>query len=163
MKKLKLAKTKEKKTSKHCFSFIFFLVVLTIGAFILLESHSLSWNHINQISKTILSRKENIDNHETIKEYSAKSLQVVEHPSNGHDLKADLSKRMPRIAYAITINKDGYFQDGAAILAYSIIKISENIPYQVSLIAFVHPNVTKARPFLKNLGFHVIEAPTPIK
>jgi len=66
-----------------------------------------------------------------------------------------------RIAFAITITKDGNFQDGAAVLAYSILKHSQSKLYDVSLIAFVHPNV-KERESLKTLGFHVIEAPLPI-
>ena len=32
----------------------------------------------------------------------------------------------------------------------------------ISLVAFVHPNVTTSRPTLRKLGFHVIEAPKPI-
>ena len=71
------------------------------------------------------------------------------------------SKRR-RIAYAITITKDGFFQDGAAILAYSILNVSRNSPFDISLIAFVHPNVTTSRPSLQRLGYHVIEAPKPI-
>ena len=72
--------------------------------------------------------------------------------------------RRPRIAYAISITKDGSFQDGAAVLAYSIIaNTPANSSYDISFIAFVHPNVTSSRPYLKNLGFHVIEVPTPIK
>jgi hypothetical protein len=67
-----------------------------------------------------------------------------------------------RIAYAITITRDGPFQDGAAVLAYSIFKYSKDIDYNISLIAFVHPNVTTSRPVLNRLGFHVIEAMVPI-
>lgn len=67
-----------------------------------------------------------------------------------------------RIAYAITITRDGPFQDGAAVLAYSIFKYSKDIDYDISLIAFVHPNVTSSRPVLNKLGFHVIESMIPI-
>lgn len=67
-----------------------------------------------------------------------------------------------RIAYAITITKDGFFQDGAAVLVYSILKSSVNSPYDVSFVAFVHPNVTLARDGLTKIGFHVIEVPIPI-
>jgi hypothetical protein len=70
--------------------------------------------------------------------------------------------RRPRIAFAITITRDGFFLDGAAVLAYSILRHSSQSPYSISLIAFVHPNVTTSRPGLKNLGFHVIEVPIPI-
>lgn len=69
----------------------------------------------------------------------------------------------PRIAFAITINKDGSFQDGAAVLAYSIIRRMANKSFDFSFIAFVHPNVTTSRPVLQRIGFHVIEVPTPIK
>lgn len=67
-----------------------------------------------------------------------------------------------RYAYAITITKDGFFQDGAAVLAYSIMKYSWNASYDISFVAFVHPNVTTSRPGLQKLGFHVIEVPIPI-
>jgi hypothetical protein len=74
------------------------------------------------------------------------------------------SVKRPRIAFAITITKDGPFQDGAAVLAYSIISsFANNDEYDISLLAFVHPNVSTSRPVLKKIGFHVIEAPTPIK
>jgi hypothetical protein len=71
-------------------------------------------------------------------------------------------KHQKRDAYAITITKDGSFQDGAAVLAYSIMKYSWNRTYDISFIAFVHPNVTASRPILKRLGYHVIEVPIPI-
>lgn len=75
----------------------------------------------------------------------------------------DLGRRKrPRYAFAITITSDGPFQDGAAVLAYSIVRVSENKNYDVSLVAFVHPTVTTTRPILTRLGFHVIEVPTPI-
>ena len=72
-------------------------------------------------------------------------------------------KKRRRIAYAITITKDGFFQDGAAVLAYSIIKSSmQQSEFDISFVAFVHPSVTTSRPMLTKLGFHVIEAPKPI-
>ena len=65
--------------------------------------------------------------------------------------------RRRKIAYAITITKDGDFQDGAAVLAYSIYLASKNGHEDISLISFVHPNVTTSRPVLKQLGFHIID------
>ena len=47
-------------------------------------------------------------------------------------------------------------------MAYSIYNVSKNVDFDISLLAFVHPNVTKARPLLTKMGFHVIVAPTPI-
>lgn len=55
------------------------------------------------------------------------------------------------------MTKDGHFLDGAAILAYSIYEASMKGNDIISLIAFVHPNVTTSRPTLKKLGYHVIE------
>lgn len=69
---------------------------------------------------------------------------------------------MMKVAFAITITKDGKFQDGAAVLAYSIIESFKNDPIDISFVAFVHPNVTTSRPYLRQIGFSVIEAPTPI-
>ena len=70
--------------------------------------------------------------------------------------------RRRRIAYVISMTKDGPFQDGAAVLAYSIVKISLRKDYDVSLVAFVHPEVQSSRSVLQRLGYHVIETPTPI-
>lgn len=67
-----------------------------------------------------------------------------------------------KVAFAITITKDGKFQDGAAVLAYSIIESFKNDPIEISFIAFVHPNVSTSRPYLRQIGYSVIEAPTPI-
>ncbi len=67
-----------------------------------------------------------------------------------------------RLAFIITITKDGFFQDGAAVLAYSIMKNVKSALYDISFIAFVHPNVTSSRVGLRRLGFHVVEVPTPV-
>jgi hypothetical protein len=83
-------------------------------------------------------------------------------PLPSSSLRSPLSLARKRIAYAITITKDGFFQDGAAVLVYSILKYSVHSAYDISFIAFVHPNVTKARDGLSRIGFHVIEVPIPI-
>ncbi len=70
--------------------------------------------------------------------------------------------RRKHYAFVITITKDGFFLDGAAVLAFSILKYSWNASYFISFVAFVHPNVTLARPGLRRLGFHVIEVPIPV-
>lgn len=87
--------------------------------------------------------------------------EVISRPVTDSIKPVSVVKRK-RYAYAITINKDGSFQDGAAVLAYSIMKYSWNASYDISFVAFVHPNVTTSRPALKRLGYHVIEVPTPI-
>lgn len=81
-----------------------------------------------------------------------------------HEKEKGVVKRRKKVAYAITITKDGFFQDGAAVLAWSIIKQAQHSRHDtdISLVAFVHPLVVEARPKLRKLGFHVIEAPMPI-
>ncbi len=63
--------------------------------------------------------------------------------------KKDTKQRKKRVAFAITITKDGFFQDGAAVLAYTVIKHSQQsqnnnegteggyIGYEPTLVAFV--------------------------
>lgn len=79
-----------------------------------------------------------------------------DHPNKTSLYNSDGTKKR-RIGYAITMTKDGHFLDGAAILAYSIYEASMKGNDIISLIAFVHPNVTTSRPTLKKLGYHVIE------
>ena len=93
-----------------------------------------------------------------MKEEEEEEEEVHQVSSNGKS--ADTGRK--RLAYVITITKDGMFQDGAAVLAYSIMKYSRDSEYDISLIAFVHPNVSTSRPGLQRLGFHVIEVPTPV-
>ena len=78
-------------------------------------------------------------------------------PSSSSSLSSSLSSSSSsqprRIGFAITITKDGAFLDGAAVLAYSIVKHSTiDTNTKISLIAFVHPNVTKSRPILKKVN-----------
>jgi len=73
--------------------------------------------------------------------------------STSSSLSSSSSSRPRRIGFAITITKDGAFLDGAAVLAYSIVKHSTiDTNTKISLIAFVHPNVTKSRPILKKVN-----------
>lgn len=93
------------------------------------------------------------------------ALAVTPETNHAQALPAAVGKDEPRrlrICYAITITRDGFFQDGAAVLAYSIIKNTDATRYDISLIAFVHPSVVTSRPVLSRIGFHVIEAPTPV-
>lgn len=71
-------------------------------------------------------------------------------------------KKKKRIAFVITITKDGPFQDGAAVLAYSIFKSHYKSTFLISLIAFVHPSIKESRSILENIGYHVIDVPVPI-
>jgi hypothetical protein len=82
---------------------------------------------------------------------------------NSHNKKNEHAPKKLKIAFAITMNHDGNFQDGAAVLAYSIYATNMTKRHDVSFVAFVHPNVVTSRPVLAKIGYHVIEAPTPIK
>lgn len=96
-------------------------------------------------------------------------FQSLINPGNGGGVASLRQVSVPtkplrlKVAFAITITKDGNFQDGAAVLAYSIHKAFEGEKnLDLSLVAFVHPNVTTSRGPLTQLGYHVIEVPTPI-
>jgi hypothetical protein len=65
----------------------------------------------------------------------------------------DKPKKRMQVAFAITITRDGKFQDGAAVMAYSIDQAFRNDNMDISMIAFVHPNVTTSRPFLERVGY----------
>lgn len=78
-------------------------------------------------------------------------------------LDVNTEPKRSKLAFVITITKDGYFGlDGAAVLAYSIIKSFVHHPFDISFVALVHPNVTTSRVGLTKLGFHVVEVPVPI-
>jgi hypothetical protein len=65
-------------------------------------------------------------------------------------------KKKMQVAFAITITRDGKFQDGAAVMAYSIDQAFRNDDMDVSMVAFVHPNVTTSRPFLERVGYRYL-------
>lgn len=90
------------------------------------------------------------------------SLPMLRINSNSNPPTPLLKNSRKRVAFAITITKDGPFLDGAAVLAYSIFDSFERSIFDISLVAFVHPNVKSSRPILTRLGYHVIEATTPI-
>ena len=118
------------------------------------------------------SLQEGVPEHDLEKDRSTQQLlrgSNTNSNGNNNDNNNSAKKHRKRIAYAITITKDGFFQDGAAVLAFSILKHSQRAQAKqgtsgldLSLLAFVHPLVTTARPLLKQLGFAVIEAPLPI-
>ena len=65
-----------------------------------------------------------------------------------------------KIAFAITVTKDGPYLDGAAVLVQSI--IATNSRYQADIVAIVHPGVQTTRQALKDIGFRVIEFEPPV-
>ena len=74
------------------------------------------------------------------------------HNNKGKLLDTKKTKRL-QVAFAITITRDGKFQDGAAVMAYSIDKAFRDDNMDISMVAFVHPNVTTSRPFLERVGY----------
>jgi hypothetical protein len=68
-----------------------------------------------------------------------------------------------KIAYAITITKDGPFLDGALVLGFSAQKaqlLSDK--YDADLVAFVTPEVQKARIVLAAYGWIIMEKDLPV-
>jgi hypothetical protein len=135
-------------------NFLFCVTILLIGL--------LMWWRVSNIEVSSLYKDNNV----------LLNLRDNNHKDNINHLKGNNNKnalvisnkpKQRRIAFAITITKDGSFQDGAAVLAYSIYHANMTNLFDISLVAFVHPNVTTSRPILTRLGYHVIEVQTPIK
>lgn len=73
----------------------------------------------------------------------------------------------PKIAYAITVTKDGHFVDGALVLGYAARKYHDAArgnpsEYDVDLVAFVSPGVVTSRPILEANGWRVLEKGLPV-
>lgn len=73
----------------------------------------------------------------------------------------------PKIAYAITVTKDGNFLDGALVLGYAARKYHDakkGFPsdFDVDLVAFTAPTVKTSIPVLKHYGWRVLERPLPV-
>ena len=136
---------------------IFSIIVLISVALMLFQAHILNLDELTE-AVSVWTSKTNAHSSKsgfgTKLHRSSKFKFPARKPRHGGRL---------RVAFAITMTKDGNFLDGAAILAYSIAEAARGKEYDWSLVAFVHPNVTTSRPGLTKLGFHVIEAPIPIK
>ena len=61
-----------------------------------------------------------------------------------------------KLAFAITITKDGNFIDAATVLAYSVLKSFCTDAYEIAFVAFVHPTVTTSRPLLQAVGYKYV-------
>lgn len=75
-------------------------------------------------------------------------------------LRPDLGPPL-KVAYAVTITKDGPYLDGAAVLKHSIDMLPSR--HNVEMVAIVHPDVQTTRPALVSLGFRLFEFEAPIK
>ena len=65
---------------------------------------------------------------------------------------------MPTIHYFIILNQHQCNNKFCA----EFTSIHRHVDFDISLLAFVHPNVSSSRPLLTQMGFQVIVAPTPI-
>ncbi len=158
------------------FAVVILLFVVIIGVYETLRQHQAAEQQllvhstvtITQSQTSLDRSRNNQPNNNAILDMKSSSYgNLVENDHNkSGDLPIDSSilnePKRKRIAYAITITKDGFFGDGAAVLVYSILKSSVHSAYDISFVAFVHPNVTLARAGLTKIGFHVIEVPIPI-
>lgn len=73
-----------------------------------------------------------------------------------------------KVAYAITVTKDGPFVDGALVLGYAAKKVHDaskgyQSNYDADLIAFVAPGVVLAKSILESFGWKVLERPLPVE
>jgi len=73
-----------------------------------------------------------------------------------------------KVAYAVTVTRDGPFVDGALVLGYGARKVHDSKfgypdDYDVDLVAFVVPSVVKARPILTAHGWRVLERKLPVE
>lgn len=140
---------------------IFALILLISLALLLFQAHMLNIDQLSNFLAIVEGRK-------VLSPQVSVNKTALKVASN-QVLRSTFLARLPRqedrlrVAFAITMTMDGNFLDGAAIFAYSIAEASRGKDYDWSLVAFVHPNVTSSRLGLTKLGFHVIEAPIPIK
>ena len=137
------------------------LILLISLVLFLFQQHVLTLDELSQVVSIVKGP--------VLPQQAAESNQIAPTILLRPHLSSKFPARLPRqgsrlrVAFAITMTMDGNFLDGAAIFAYSVAEASRGKDYDWSLVAFVHPNVTESRLGLTKLGFHVIEAPIPIK
>jgi hypothetical protein len=125
----------------------------TLGVtFVIMTEHS----HLEASGSAASLRGPAREENEVLKSENQASSKTI--PSSGNKLK---------IAYAITVTKDGPFVDGATVLGYSARRIhsaKHGFPskYDVELVAFVVPKVVTSRPILEKHGWRVIERGLPV-
>lgn len=73
-----------------------------------------------------------------------------------------------KIAYAITVTKDGPFVDGALVLGHAATRVHDSARgftsnYEAELIAIVAPSVITSRNILEAYGWKIIERVLPVQ
>ena len=92
------------------------------------------------------------------------SVVVPPIPPNSAAAVVNSSVIKKRIAYAITVTKDGPFLDGALVLGHAVKKTHDSSSkYVADLVAFVAPHVVTARPILEAYGWRILERGLPVE
>jgi hypothetical protein len=87
----------------------------------------------------------------------------------GGSTKTDNGRK--KIAYAITVTRDGPFLDGALVLGHAAMKLHRqsdnpthyNSKYDAELVAIVAPTVVTSRVVLKKFGWKIAEKDLPVR
>jgi len=93
--------------------------------------------------------------------FSVVTLQNVQIKLNDNKLSPKIRYSKQRVAFAVTVTKDGKYMDGAIVLKHSI-DMQDSL-WDVSFVAIVHPNVTTTRSALEKIGWTIREFTVPIK
>lgn len=73
-----------------------------------------------------------------------------------------------KVAYAITVTKDGPFVDGALVLGHAALKVHDSSQgfqslYDAELVAIVAPGVSSSRTILETYGWKIVERGLPVQ
>ena len=160
-----LGRTHSSKSSKKCSP-----TQVVAVLFILVVSIMISANFYFRY--TISNNDVNIDatNNDNLRNNKIKISEELVH--KGDTVKVTTSPintlLKKKIAYAITVTKDGPFVDGALVLGYAALKIHNEskgfkTEYTADLIAFVVPSVTSSRKILESYGWKIFERRLPVE
>ncbi len=154
------------------------VVVILVSLAILLErdisGHPLDPQALGKVSiptmNSNLMRRQNANQNEsggalTLPDTQMNAAHIDESKTSSDATGEGGGKR--KIAYAITVTKDGHFVDGALVLGYAAHKYHDaarGFPsrFEVDLVAFVTPEVVTSRPILEANGWHVLEKGLPV-
>ena len=106
----------------------------------------------------------NISSYNPFQFFNYQDIPMSSLPNTGMDGHSSFpsAPRKKKVAFAITITKDGPYFDGAAVLAYSIhTAMNESKEFEAHLVAFVDPGV-KHREGLEFLGYEIMEKQLPV-
>jgi hypothetical protein len=139
------------------FSKLLLLLVLVVIPLCLYINVMFVSRHSNSNSEKM---KEKLLQIETVSAETASTNIIVPHHEQSN-------KKKKKIAYAITVTKDGHFVDGALVLGYSAKRVHDitkgfDSEYDADLIAFVVPTVVTSRPILAAYGWKIIERTLPV-